>query len=151
ASLAYQKIYKNKREKSSRFITFWKHEVPLAAYELRKPFLYSFIIFLVSIALGALSLSKDDTFARLILGDNYINMTLENIKNGDPMGVYKEMQPLLMFMVIALNNLYIALKCFVFGIAFSAGTAYILFSNGVMLGVFQYFFHLNGLLLQSAL
>jgi uncharacterized membrane protein SpoIIM required for sporulation len=151
ASQAHQHIYKNKREKSSRFITFWKCEVPLAAYELRKPFLYSFIIFIVSVALGALSLSKDDTFARLVLGDGYVNMTLNNIKNGDPMGVYKEMQPVLMFLSIAINNLYVALKCFALGIAFSVGSGYMLFTNGVMLGVFQYFFHLHGLLLKSAL
>jgi uncharacterized membrane protein SpoIIM required for sporulation len=151
ASNAYQNIYKNKREKGSRFITFWKYEVPLAAYELRKPFLYSALIFFISVALGALSLSKDDTFARLVLGDGYINMTMENIRNGDPMGVYKDMQPLLMFIMIAVNNLYVALKCFALGIAFSAGSGYMLFTNGVMLGVFQYFFHLNGLLLESAL
>lgn len=151
ASAAYQKIYRNKREKKSRLITFWKYEVPLAAYELRKPFLYSFLIFIISVALGALSLSKDDSFARLVLGDGYINMTMENIRNGDPMGVYKEMQPLFMFVYIAFNNLYVALKCFASGILFSVGSGYMLFSNGVMLGVFQYFFHQNGLLLQSAL
>src|SRR5687768_12483308 len=54
ASSAYQKIYKNKREKKSRLITFWKYEIPLAAYELRKPFFYSFLIFIISVALGAL-------------------------------------------------------------------------------------------------
>ncbi len=150
-SSAYQKIYKNKREKSSRFITFWQYEVPQAAFELRKPFLYSFLIFSISIALGALSLSKDDTFARLVLGDGYINMTMENIRNGDPMGVYKDMEPLFMFIMIAVNNLYVALKCFAFGIAFSVGSAYMLFTNGVMLGVFQYFFHMQGLFVQSAL
>jgi uncharacterized membrane protein SpoIIM required for sporulation len=37
------------------------------------------------------------------------------------------------------------------GIAFSAGSGYMLFTNGVMLGAFQYFFHLHGLLLRSAL
>ncbi|RYD76755.1 MAG: stage II sporulation protein M [Sphingobacteriales bacterium] len=151
ASLTHQRIYRNRKEKSSRFFTFWKYEVPLVAYQLRKPILYSFIIFMVSVLLGVLSLSKDDTFARLVLGDGYINETLNNIKNKDPMGIYKQSGPLLMFFRIAINNIKVAFSCFAIGILFSFGSGFMLFKNGVMLGVFQYFFHMHGLLLNSAL
>jgi uncharacterized membrane protein SpoIIM required for sporulation len=148
---AHIRIYKNKKERASRFITFWKYEAPLAAYALRKPFLFSLLIFGISALLGIVSLTRDDSFVRLILGDNYVNMTLENIKNGDPMGVYKEDHPVLMFLEIAVNNIYVAILAFASGILLSAVTGYVLFQNGVTLGVFQYFFYQYGLLATSAL
>jgi uncharacterized membrane protein SpoIIM required for sporulation len=40
---------------------------------------------------------------------------------------------------------------FAFGILFSVGSGYFLFTNGVMLGAFQYFFYSKGLLLTSVL
>lgn len=146
----HQKIYTNKKEKSNRFLQFWMYEVPQAAYECRKQILYSFIIFTLAALIGILSLSRDESFARLIMGDGYINMTLENIKNGDPMGVYKKSPSGYMFVYIAYNNIYVMLKTFVLGILLSFGTAYALFSNGMMLGVFQYFFYQKGLFLESA-
>jgi hypothetical protein len=45
-------IYKNKREDKSRFITFWKNELPAVMYEVQKPLLYSLIIFLVAGVIG---------------------------------------------------------------------------------------------------
>jgi uncharacterized membrane protein SpoIIM required for sporulation len=148
---AHIRIYKNKKERASRFITFWKYEAPLAAYKLRHAFLYSLLIFCISGLLGIISLNRDDSFVRLILGDDYVNMTLENIKNGDPMGVYKDAHPVAMFLMIAMNNIYVAIMAFAAGILLSAVTGYVLFKNGVMLGVFQYFFYQHGLLTTSAL
>lgn len=146
----HQKIYRNKKEKSNRFIQFWKYEVPFAAYECRKQILYSFLIFSIAALIGILSLSRDESFARLILGDGYVNMTLENIKNGDPMGVYKQSPSEFMFLYIAYNNIYVMTKTFIMGILLSFGTAFALFQNGMMLGVFQFFFYQKGMFLESA-
>ena len=100
ASKAHHQIYVNKKEKQNRIITFWKTELPLVMYEARKELLIAFIIFSLSIVIGAISSANDATFARLIMGDGYIDMTLENIENGDPMGVYKSMGQLPMFFMI---------------------------------------------------
>jgi len=151
AARVHQEIYKNKKERSSRILTFWKYELPFIFKNSHKQLLYSFIIFSVAILIGALSSAYDDTFVRLILGDGYVNMTLENIDKGDPMAVYKSMNQVDMFLAITINNIYVSFLCFVLGIIFSVGTGYMLFSNGVMLGAFQYFFYTKGLLLQSVL
>lgn len=150
AARVHQAIYKNKKEKSSRILNFWKYELPYLFKNSHKQFLYAFLIFSVSAALGAFSARYDENFLRLILGDSYVNMTLENIKNGDPMGVYKEMYPLEMFAMIAFNNVKVAFIAFAIGLVFSVGTGYILFFNGVMIGAFQYFFYERGLFIESA-
>ena len=90
ASKLHQTIYRNKREKRNRFITFWKHELPLVFRSAHKEMLYALIIFLIACAIGAISAANDQNFVRLILGDGYVNMTLENIENGDPLGGLQE-------------------------------------------------------------
>ena len=138
-------IYRNKPESKSRFLHFWKHEVPYEMSMAAKPMLYSFLIMLVGVLVGVISTANDETFARLILGDGYVDMTLENIKNGDPMGVYGSMDQWYMFFAITSNNIRVSLIAFIFGFLTSAGTGMILFRNGIMLGVFHYFFVLQGL------
>jgi uncharacterized membrane protein SpoIIM required for sporulation len=101
--------------------------------------------------IGAISTHYDESFPRAVLGDGYVEMTLENIENGDPMGVYKSMESNSMFLAITFNNLKVASYTFISGILFSLGTLYFLFQNGVMLGSFQYFFAQQGLLLDSFL
>jgi uncharacterized membrane protein SpoIIM required for sporulation len=147
----HQRIYRHKKEDTGQLIRFWKYELPLVCYEARQQLCYAFIIFALAVALGALSASHDHTFSRLIMGDEYINMTLENIAQGDPMGVYKSMGQLEMFVYITLNNIKVALTTFAFGLLLSVGTGYFLFQNGVMLGAFQYFFHEKGLFMDSFL
>jgi len=137
-------IYKNKPESKHRFIAFWKHEVPLEMAQAAKPMLYSSLIMIVGVVVGVISTAHDTTFARLILGDGYVNMTLENIKNGDPMGVYGSMDQWDMFFRITTNNIRVSFIAFIFGFLTSAGTGMILFRNGIMLGVFHYFFIQQG-------
>jgi uncharacterized membrane protein SpoIIM required for sporulation len=78
-------------------------------------------------------------------------MTLENIEKGDPMAVYKSSGQMNMFFMITLNNIFVSFKAFAYGIFVSVGTVYILLSNGIMLGAFQFFFYQKGLLLTSVL
>ena len=151
AARVHQEIYKNKKEKKSRVITFWTHELPFIFKNSHKQLLYAFIIFIVAMLIGIVSAAYDDNFVRLILGDSYVNMTLDNIDKGEPMAVYQSMNQVNMFIGITVNNIYVSFMCFTFGILFSLGTAYLLFSNGLMLGAFQYFFYAKGLLLQSVL
>jgi uncharacterized membrane protein SpoIIM required for sporulation len=140
ASKVHLEIYKNKREETNRFITFWKYELPEVMYNTRKPLLYAFIIFMVASIMGAVSSLYDETFVRLILGDAYVNMTLENIKNGNPTRVYASSDELNMFFRIAWNNVMVSFWVFVFGIFTSLGTGFHLFRNGVMVGAFIMFF-----------
>lgn len=151
ASKFHQSIYKNRKEKSNRFITFWQRELPLIFYKYRRIILYSFLFFLVFFLMGWLSAKYDSTFVRLVMGNDYVNMTNDNIAKGDPMGVYKSMDPGFMFLMIAGNNVRVMLLTFVLGIIFSVGSVYELMFNGIMLGSFQYFFFSKGYGWQSVL
>lgn len=151
AARVHQEIYKNKKEKRNRIVAFWKYELPFLFRNSHRHLLTAFIIFFIAMLIGMVSAANDDSFVRLILGDSYVNMTLENINKNDPMAVYKSMNQMDMFLAITLNNVYVSFLCFVLGILFSVGTGYMLFSNGIMLGAFQYFFYAKGLLLKSVL
>ena len=90
--------------------------------------------------MGAVSAKYDDTFVRLILGDGYVNMTLENIKSGNPTNVYAGESEVMMFFSITWNNIMVSFRVFVFGIFASLGTGFYLFYNGLMVGTFIMFF-----------
>lgn len=144
-------LMQNRREDRSRFRTFWFYELPLLFRQSHRLLALSAAVFLIASILGWLSAAHDSTFVRLILGDGYVNMTLENIKKGDPLGVYNSSDQATMFVQITLNNIYVAFRTFIFGLFASFGTMAMLFYNGVMLGTFQYFFYERGLLLESVL
>lgn len=147
----HQSIYKNKTEKGNRFIAFWKYELPLLFKVYQNQLLYSFIFFMVFCAIGVVSAKYDENYLRLILGDQYVDMTNANIAKGDPFGVYKSHGEFLMFFGIAANNIFVAFVNFVSGIIFSVGSVYFAFRNGIMLGSFEYYFFSKGLGLQSIL
>jgi len=150
ASKAHQKVYRTKKEKKNRFYTFWVKEFPLEFYSYQKELLIAFLISALFTAIGVYSSATDGAFVRSILGDAYVNMTLENIAKDDPMAVYKQMGETNMFLGITINNIRVALNCFILGVMFGIGTVYMLMQNFIMLGAFQYFFYTKGLLWESA-
>ncbi|RSC92210.1 stage II sporulation protein M [Tenacibaculum singaporense] len=150
ASAAHQKIYKTKKESKNRFISFFKTEFPLMFYNHQKQLLIAFLVFAFFSICGAFSAATDIDFVRLILGDGYVNMTLENIENRDPMAVYKKANEVDMFIGITVNNIKVAMYAFVLGMLFSVGTLYIMMQNGIMLGSFLYFFYDKGLFWESS-
>jgi uncharacterized membrane protein SpoIIM required for sporulation len=151
ASHLHQAIYKNKRENKNRWLSFWKIEMPLLFRTAHRELLVAFSIFGLAVLIGVVSSAHDENFPRLILGDQYINMTLQNIEKNDPMAVYKDANQLDMFMGITLNNVLVSFRTFAGGIATSLVTAWILLMNGIMLGTFQYFFYAKGLFITSFL
>jgi uncharacterized membrane protein SpoIIM required for sporulation len=151
ASKLHQSIYKNKSEKSNRFITYWKYELPLLFKTYQRQLLYSFIFFVIFCLMGVLSARYDSNFLKLILGSDYVNMTNENIAKGDPFGVYKSENEFAMFFQIGANNIFVSFVMFVSGIIFSVGTVFFMLRNGIMLGSFEYYFFSKGLGTQSIL
>ena len=148
-SQIYQKIYKTKREDKNRFIYFFATEVPLLVYQYRRYLIYAFILFFASVAIGVVSAKYDENFVRLILSDGYVNMTLENIKKGNPVAVYKSGSNWGSFIGITWNNLNVGARCFIYGITGGIGTFWALFQNSLMLGSFQYFFYKQGVFWES--
>lgn len=147
----YQMYINARPPRRSSLFAFWKEEFPAILAEKRNTLLFALLFFIASVGIGAFSAANDEGFVRLILGDAYVNQTIDNIVSGKPMGVYDNMGEWKMFFLITFNNVRVAFIAFAFGLLFSAGTLWILFSNGVMLGAFQYFFYKYGLLLHSSL
>jgi len=149
ASQIYQKIYKTKRTESNRLVYFFKTEVPLLLYEYRRYLVYAFVLFFATVFLGAISARYDADFVRLILGDGYVNTTLENIKDGNPVAIYKSGSNWGSFIGITFNNLKVGMMCYIFGIFGGIGTFYVSLQNAIMLGSFQYFFFQQGVFWKS--
>ncbi|MGX5817957.1 stage II sporulation protein M [Chitinophaga lutea] len=141
----FQRIYRDHKGERGRIRNFVSYELPLLICKNHRLFLFTFCYFLLICIIGAFSAANDETFVRGVLGDAYVNMTEDNIERGDPFNVYKDSSEWAMWLRIADNNIRVAMFCFVAGIALSAGTLFILFRNGIMLGSFQYFFFAKGL------
>lgn len=139
-------IYKNKREQSSRFITFFIQEIPLAVYESRKELLIAFIAFMLSVGIGLFFSIDNEDYVRGIMGDAYVDMTLANIEKGDPMGVYKDIFPGQMFTMIAINNITVSFIIYTYGLFLTVGAIMKLLQNGIMVGAFIGFFIHKGFL-----
>ncbi|MGE6218557.1 stage II sporulation protein M [Nubsella zeaxanthinifaciens] len=151
AASLHQSIYKNKKEETGRIARYWKYELPTLFYTYRRQILYAFLFFVVAMSIGVLSAKYDDRFVRLILGDQYVDMTNENIAEGNPFGVYKKDNEAWMFLRIAINNTWVCFVTYVSGVFFSIGPVYNLLRNGIMVGAFEYYFFSKGLGLQSVL
>ncbi len=147
----YQSIYRNKKEKYSRIFQFWKFELPLLFKRYHRIFLFTSIVFILFVAVGVFSSINNPDFVRGVLGDGYVDMTEENIDKGDPFGVYKDGNPFSMFVWIGFNNISVAFKAFAGGFTLGFFTLLIMWSNGIMLGAFQYMFFAKGLGIKSVL
>lgn len=146
----YRRIYKNKKEDRGRFKRFWLEEIPITMYRMRYAMLSALLVFLISVGLGILSMKENPDFARIILGDSYVDFTLDNIKKNDPMGIYASQRQDDMFFTITINNIKVSFLAFVFGLLSPLFTAGFMVQNGIMLGCFQYFFYEQGMLGISA-
>lgn len=147
---AHNTLYKNKKMSLHDIMRFWTHDIPVIFSRRQKELMYAFIVFAIAISIGVVSSFLDDTYIRSIIGDSYMNMTIENIKNGDPLAVYKDENMLSMFVQITFNNVRVSFNAFMFGLLTAIGTGLFLFYNGVMVGTFFQFFYQYSLL-QKAL
>ncbi|MTI88888.1 MAG: stage II sporulation protein M [Balneolaceae bacterium] len=144
-------IYRSRKEETSRIITFWTEEVPRVFADKQKELIYSFIVFGLAIGIGILSSVNDPSFVRFIMGDTYVNMTITNIQEGDPLAVYSKAKELDMFFGITVNNIRVSFYAFVMGLLTPIGVGVILMQNGIMVGTFLHFFFKYSLLKEAML
>lgn len=140
-SKVHHLVYKNKKESGNRFVRFYALELPMMFARYHKYLYYSFVVTALATLVGVLSQIYDDGFVRLILGDYYVDTTIERIKRGNPIGIYGEGNQFLMFVQITKNNITVAFTAFVFGLATAFGTSMMLIFNGIMLGCFFTLFY----------
>jgi uncharacterized membrane protein SpoIIM required for sporulation len=145
ASRIYLNIYKNRKEESNRLFNFWRYEVPLTIRKHRTLVLIAFIIFLVFFSIGFFSSIHDPGFVREVLGDNYVNLTEENIEKGNPFGVYQDSNSFVMFIRIMVNNILVSFIYFFRGILLGIPSLVSLGKESIRLGAFEHMFYSKGL------
>ena len=141
AKKSFDDVYDAKRRDKNVFIYFFLDKVPLLSYKYRKYFYLAFAFFFVCFFVGLLSTFNDESFARQILGDTYVNTTIENIESGDAMAIYKGGSNWGTFIGIYDNNQRVGLNMFLSGLFLGIGTAFYIVQNAIMVAVFQAFFY----------
>lgn len=130
-------------------LRFFTYVIPRNVADAHFELKLSFAIFAAFTLVGVILAYQDIENVVDTLGYGYVQMTLENIKNGVPTDVYGRSNESDMFLFIALNNLRVDLITYSYGVIPILGPGYILMKNGIMLGEFQSLFFLNGVGLQS--
>lgn len=146
STLIFQKIYKTKRVEENRFLYFFKTEVPLLVYQYRKYLFFAFSLFIIFFSVGLVSARYDIDFVKMIIGEEYLNMTIENIKKGNPVAVYGQGSTWGEALFIIENNLKVGLNLYIFGIFAGVGSLYILFKNSVDISALLFFLSKYGAL-----
>jgi len=144
ASKIYLDIYKRRKEESNRLITFWTFDLPFTIRKHYKVVLFAFLFYSLFFAIGFFTAMKDEGVLRDVLGDEYVRQTKENIKSGNPFGIYEHGNSLLTWLGIMINNLAVAFRQFASGILFCIPLLYDLAQFGIMVGAFDQFFAAHG-------
>jgi len=145
AAKRYIHIYKNRKEPHNKLVSFFKYEVPMAVARHQIVIGICFVIFIFFFIVGFYSAMKDEHFVREIMGDTYVNMTEQNIANGNPFGVYQSGNSFLVFMGIMINNISVSFRYLMEGLLFPFFTVQSLIRDGIMVGSFDYMFYSKGL------
>lgn len=151
----YQSIYQNRKHSLTDLWNFWKYELPLLFRKHHKVLWFSFFLFISFVIMAVFSSVTDPEYARNYFENKvqkgYYDTTIDMINAGDPFGVYRDKNPFSMFIRIAFNNIKVSFLTVISGISFGAGTLWLMWNNGFMLGCFQYIFFSQGLGWQSVL
>jgi uncharacterized membrane protein SpoIIM required for sporulation len=144
ASKFYLEIYKNRKEESNKLLNFWKYDLPLTIRKHYKICLFAFFLFVLFFVIGFFTSRHDEEVSRSFLGDYYVDMTKDNIKKGNPFGIYETGSMFLNWMGIMINNIKVGVMVFVGGLFCGIPALYKHCETGVMLGIFNQMFADSG-------
>lgn len=151
AAKIYLGIYRNRKEEMNPIVKLWKYGVPLAVRKHQRTILFCFIMFAVFFAIGFFSSAKDPGFVRQVLGDDYVDITEKNIREGNPFDVYRSQSSFIMWIEIMINNISLSFQYFFRGIFLGLPSLLGLAKNSIMVGVFEEMFQKHGLGVQWVL
>jgi len=149
AKISYSKVYHTKRVDKNPFVAFFFEKVPLLCYQYRRMIYLAFAVFFIFFFIGLISTFNEESFARQVLGNSYVEQTLENIREGRVLDVYSGGSTWGSFIGIFSNNLWVGLRMFLSGIFIGLGTGYYIVQNAIMVAVFQAFFYQQNTLWES--
>jgi hypothetical protein len=89
AQRAYNEVKKGKPKKvKGLWIKYWTETLPLEVYHSRHYLRLAALVFFLGALVGVISTFFDPDFPRLVLGDGYVEMSLDNMEAGDPMALH---------------------------------------------------------------
>ncbi|HEY0433988.1 MAG TPA: stage II sporulation protein M [Chitinophagaceae bacterium] len=151
AAKIFLNIYRNRKEESNRLVVFWRYDLPRTIRKYHKVIGCMFGLFCLFFLVGFFTSRYDENFVREMLGDSYVDKTIQNIEEGNPFGVYQSGSSFLSWMGIMINNIIVALVYFSQGIVFGIFSIKSMVTEAVRIGAFHYLFFSRGLGLQWAL
>ena len=151
AARIYLRIYQNRKEENSRLLLFWKKDLPRTIRRHHGVILFCFLVFALFFTVGFFSAMQDGSFTREMLGNDYVDMTEQNIEAGNPFGVYQSGNSFLMWIGIMINNIMVSLMYFVRGLFLGFLSIIALIRESVRIGAFEYMFYEKGLGSQAVL
>lgn len=125
-------------------LVFFFKSVPKAVYSARYAIGVSLLITIAAYAIGIYSQSTDTEFFRTLFGEQYTETTIQNIKDGNPMGIYGSTEEWQMLFGIFFNNLFVSIRLYVMGLLAFFGPLYMLLHNFVSFASFDVFFAQQG-------
>lgn len=148
---SHNRIYGKRNIGFKAILRFYFDIFPCAFRANVKYVLLSFFVFFLGMALSFSGSFVNPNLPRIFMGEQYVEMTQQNINQNDPFAVYSQSDSPVMSGFIMTNNIKVTFFAFGMGILAGIGTLYVLFYNGLLLGVFFFVFYQCGLLLDSLL
>ena len=90
AQRVYTGVHKQKSDSLGKLWTVWTKSLPLEIYRSRKNLLFALITFLVYVGIGVFNTHIESSFLSSVVGEGYVQSTLNNIANGNPLAVYQQ-------------------------------------------------------------
>ncbi len=131
-------------------VAFFSTDFPKLLFELRYYIASSFAILAIALALSFGFVKQNVMLGEIFLPDRMYEMAMRDLELRRQFGNFDAIPEALrsaLSLYVWFNNSVVAINCFVLGIAFGLGTAYVLFFNGAMLGSLLAVYHTNGHLL----
>jgi uncharacterized membrane protein SpoIIM required for sporulation len=145
ATKIYLGIYQNRKEEGSRFVYFWKFDLPLTIIKHWRIMLFSFFLFFLFYTVGFFTAKHDPAFIREVFGNAYVDETEKNIAENNPFGIYQGGNSFFMWIAIMINNIMVSFMYFGKGILLGIFSLIDLGKTAMMVGTFNYMFFSKGL------
>lgn len=137
-------LYRRQPQRWSELLYFFRHTVPTSFYRSRHFLLLSLCLFMIGEVIGVMSQCLDSGYFKDFFGEGYYDITMQNIKDGNPMGIYGKEDEASMFFEITINNMMVGITYFLKGLLSPFFTIYSTIMTGVMDGCFTTFFFQQG-------
>jgi uncharacterized membrane protein SpoIIM required for sporulation len=106
--------------------------------------LFCFLVFFLFYTVGFFTAREEPDFIRQVFGNSYVAETEENIRKGNPFGIYQGGNEFFMWIFIMINNIIVSFVAFGKGLVLGIFSLQTLGRESMRVGVFHYMFFDKG-------